>query len=556
MFFELKKNIWFFTTFISYWKVAKFPSNLIGDVSITMDGQLYMSFEGIRYAQPAIDDLRFKDPVPINEMVYLKKRVECLERDPSTSELVGEEDCLVLNVYTPVQFEHRVFPVLVWIHGTPFRAGSSQQGRYGPQRLIDQNLVVVTMSYRLGPLGFASLGHKELSGNFGLKDQQLAIKWVLKNIDRFGGDAAMVTLGGEGLGAAFVQYHMSGEISRNISRAITIGGSWLAPWAFSTTARVKKETERLANLLDCSTCNGTVTISEPIRVLHNVRSKEGVVHGTVEQSAYRTGLVSCEQATASCMRSLDPKLIVKKAYDMPQILPWDKVILPFLPTVDGDVLTNDPWIKRNSVHKYSLLMGLTKSEGSIIKSIGVIQDWNEQALKSAFDTFINGGVVRGRRFPKDTPGLQDKVATLYQGEDVKDQLADLVTDSWFMFPAMIDAMYNRGRVEVFMFAFDNQNSQMGCTLPRQTNQQSHGDQMPFMFLIEKCSFFKPNELYARNFSAMIANFVYQRDPGLKPYWEDKNLFTIRNAIYKPSFFQGIDDKLSRRLEHWKALNLL
>ena len=106
--------------------------------------------------------------------------------------MIGFEDCLYLNVYSTQPKE--ALPVLVWIHGGGFTAGAGDW--YRPDYLLDYDLVVVSINYRLGALGFLSLDSPTLSGNQGLRDQALALEWVQNNIAAFGGDPKRVSVGG------------------------------------------------------------------------------------------------------------------------------------------------------------------------------------------------------------------------------------------------------------------------------------------------------------------------------------------------------------------------
>jgi len=133
---------------------------------------------------------------------------------------MGDEDCLYVNVYTPKvsrrkllqgiripiqkmvpkfqlpqSRDHRPLPVIVFIHGGSWYLGSGSE--YGPSYLLEEDVILVTMNYRLGVLGFLSTGDDVLPGNNGLKDQALALKWVHANIKEFGGDPGRVTIMGK-----------------------------------------------------------------------------------------------------------------------------------------------------------------------------------------------------------------------------------------------------------------------------------------------------------------------------------------------------------------------
>ncbi|RZF37536.1 hypothetical protein LSTR_LSTR008574 [Laodelphax striatellus] len=103
---------------------------------------------------------------------------------------------------------------MVFIHGGGFVDGSATSDIYGPEKLLIKDIILVTLHYRLGFLGFASLDDKDFAGNYGLKDQSLALKWVKNNIAKFGGDANKITLVGESAGAASAHYQVLSKHSQ------------------------------------------------------------------------------------------------------------------------------------------------------------------------------------------------------------------------------------------------------------------------------------------------------------------------------------------------------
>ncbi len=166
-------------------------------------------FQGIPYAAPPVGELRFRAPQPAPPWQGVRDATQPGAFCPQTWEtgpdgrpvVQGSEDCLFLNVDTPAP-SGRPLPVMVFLHGGGFTGG--QGAPYDPARITDQGqVVVVTVNYRLGALGF--LAHPALddptAGNFGLADQQAALRWVQRNIGAFGGDPGNVTLWGESAGA-------------------------------------------------------------------------------------------------------------------------------------------------------------------------------------------------------------------------------------------------------------------------------------------------------------------------------------------------------------------
>jgi len=173
-------------------------------------------FLGVPYAAPPVGDLRFRAPQPatpwegIHDATHLGASAPQIDRDPGSplpaTGYVTDEDCLFLNVYTPSPDDH-ARPVLVWIHGGSYMTGRGATVDGGPFAR-NGDIVVVSINYRLGLLGFMELGHLDptLAGshNNGIRDQIAALRWVQDNIAAFGGDPERVTIAGESAGAGSV----------------------------------------------------------------------------------------------------------------------------------------------------------------------------------------------------------------------------------------------------------------------------------------------------------------------------------------------------------------
>ncbi|XP_065081721.1 esterase B1-like [Ochlerotatus camptorhynchus] len=213
----------------------------------------YFSFQRIPYAKPPVGALRFKDAVPPTPWT---EPLDCTVQGPAgyqfsklQNKIIGSEDCLHMNVFTKDLDKGKCLPVMLYIHGGAFNRGSSGVEMYGPDYLIQADVVFVSFNYRIGALGFISFDSPEvdLPGNAGLKDQNLAIRWVVENIANFGGDPKNITLFGESAGGCSVHYHMISELSKGLfQRAIVMSGCVLNNW--STVPR-RKFTERLAKAL-------------------------------------------------------------------------------------------------------------------------------------------------------------------------------------------------------------------------------------------------------------------------------------------------------------------
>lgn len=152
---------------------------------------------------------------------------------------MGSEDCLYLNVFAPKVIS-RPLPVLVFIHGGSFKGGSADPNFYGADFLMNtKEVILVTIQYRLGVFGFLAANDVSCKGNFGLKDQSMALEWIHRNIRAFGGEPKSVTLIGQSAGAASVQHQMMSKRSNGLfHRGILFSGSALAFWAIDKNPEV------------------------------------------------------------------------------------------------------------------------------------------------------------------------------------------------------------------------------------------------------------------------------------------------------------------------------
>nr|AQY62713.1 carboxylesterase [Cnaphalocrocis medinalis] len=211
---------------------------LKGEVNKTVDNVEFLTFKGIPYAKPPVGELRFSIPVPPEPWDGIRDATKdcniCAQFDSTSQSVVGDEDCLYLNVYTPkLLTDGTLMPVMVFIHGGGFIHGhGTNYSAHSPDYLIEKDVVIVSFNYRLGILGFLSLDCKDAPGNMGLRDQVQALKWVQKNIKQFGGDPDNVTIFGFSAGGASVEYLLLSPLARGLfHKAIAQSGSTLLPWA-------------------------------------------------------------------------------------------------------------------------------------------------------------------------------------------------------------------------------------------------------------------------------------------------------------------------------------
>ncbi|KAM3715925.1 Acetylcholinesterase [Dirofilaria immitis] len=227
-------------------------SPLFGHEVYGENGKLVTEFLGIPFAEPPIGQLRFRKPKPKQPWRTLLNATTmpnaCMQSSDTyfgdfqgatmwNSNVPVSEDCLYLNLVVPGQINQNArLPVMVWIYGGGFWSGCISLDVYNPKIITsEENVIFVAMNYRVSVFGFLYMGREEAPGNMGLWDQLLALKWVRKNIDLFGGDPNQVTLFGESAGAAAVSMHLlSPKSSPYFQRAIIQSGSVTAPWATET----------------------------------------------------------------------------------------------------------------------------------------------------------------------------------------------------------------------------------------------------------------------------------------------------------------------------------
>jgi len=329
--------------------------------AIGIRGSGFQEFLGIPYAAAPIGPLRWRPPASPGAfeapLVADSPPARCPQDLLGPS---GTEDCLYLNVHSPDPRPAGA-PVIVWIHGGGFVFGEGLQvdeGTRGDRIAADHGLVVVSLNYRLGALGF--LSHPALSaesadgvsGNYGLLDQIAALRWVQQNIASFGGDPANVTLAGESAGAISVCSLLAmPEAAGLFHRAIAQSGPCGAP-------------------------TRTLAASE-------------------DQGVILAASLGCEGSAdpAACLRAIAPEALVA-ASDTGFSGIASGQGLPFGPVVDGHWLPEAPYDRfvRGDFHRVPLLYGWNRDEGTLFVNLAQTEPLLPEAYPAALLDLARGSV--------------------------------------------------------------------------------------------------------------------------------------------------------------------
>ncbi|XP_043262699.1 venom carboxylesterase-6-like [Colletes gigas] len=390
---------------------------LSGQIMKTRRGREFAGFRGIPYALPPLGEHRFEPPRPSAAWNGVRSAQDdaniCTQRNIYTyqDEIIGDEDCLYLNVYTPKlpKEDDGVkggYPVMIWLHGCGWICGAGHSDFYSPKFLLDHDVILVTANYRLGPLGFLSTEDTVCPGNNGLKDQAQSIRWVHENIAAFGGDPNRVTIFGESAGGASVHYHMMSNLTKGMfHRAISQSGNGYCPWAVMRPGAAKKNAEKVADLLDCPS-------KDSKQLVACLRNKKAV------------DIIGTDRAF--------------QEFGYCPMIPFRPVIEPIHP---GAVLTEDPAVASRNGRLLDIpwMTGITSEEGSIVVP-GLYTRHNGKLIKKLNDDFVNIAPVTllfGQTCPKaEVTQVASKIREFYFGKAPIDNstrfnLIDMYSDAWF-----------------------------------------------------------------------------------------------------------------------------
>ncbi len=527
----------------------------------------FFAFKGIPYAEAPVGRLRFKDPMPKRRWTSPLNATEfgasCPQSDffGDPKGVKGEEDCLYLNVFTPqlpaagrrdsgVQPPESLLAVMVFVHGGGFSIGT---GNRDPTPLLAKDVVVVSMNYRLGPLGFFTLESPVASGNQGLKDQLEAFRWVRRNIAFFGGDPDRVTIFGVSAGGMSVHLHQISPQGAGLYRGIIAqSGSALWNGADATTGRTESSSRRLAEHFGC---DNKYDPNSVVRCLEKVNATE---------------LVKAVQNSMNLTEDLEKSLAGKPEYAFTPVLDGAYSPNPFLPVHPFTAL------ELGQQKDLPFITGVAENEGSFFAAYlwDQLDAYNANfsyfGPKSIFLTAYSDITDHERLVANVTRQFYFGKRNISQ--EVKEELLDYFSDITFVSPGIkgLRLMRKSQSQPVYFYVLSQKPATplvdlIGTIKNDEDFGVGHGDDLPFFF---KDIFGPPKEgeepseeidATSEALTTLWTNFAKHKDPTPfqtsnddLPFWipfgEEENFLDIKAT---PEMKK--DDIFQERMHFWEKM---
>uniref|UniRef100_A0A672G7T4 Carboxylic ester hydrolase n=1 Tax=Salarias fasciatus TaxID=181472 RepID=A0A672G7T4_SALFA len=341
-----------------------------------------------------------------------KYRDRCLQVTLLQTKTQGSEDCLYLNIFVPQgRSVSSGLPVMVYLFGGAFLLGASNDvailgdSLYDGKEMADRgNVIVVTVNYRVGTLGFLSTGDDRMPGNYGLWDQHAAISWVRRNIQAFGGSPYNLTIFGQSAGAASVSYQMLSPYSKGLfRRAITQCGVALSPWALQRKPMAL--TKKIARKVGCSRSN--------------------------------------EDEMITCLKMSDPVGLTMAGKIDVLLLFGKGVVMDLLelgPVIDGDFVPDEPSRLFHNAAEFDYLAGVNSMDGHIFAGVDVpsINMRNATTVDEVKSVLTGLTRDKGAAAAASAFSAYSSIWGSFPEQDVvKKTVSDIETDFLFLVPTQI-----------------------------------------------------------------------------------------------------------------------
>jgi len=489
-------------------------------------------FLGIPYAAPPVGPLRWKPPQPASawtspldaskpgNVCPQVVQAQFVVPGQTVGQVIGNEDCLSLNVYAPpAASSGSKLPVMVWIHGGAYTLGSG--GDYDASTFAQKyGVVVVTLNYRLGALGFLALPALTgegggASGNYGLLDQQAALKWVQTNITAFGGNPAAITIAGESAGGMSVCAHLASPVSAGLfGKAIIQSGL-------------------------CTSPGNAVTQTE-----------------AATRNLKYVGKLGCTPDDLNCLRKVDISTLLKTT--VPGLRTVSNLV--WSPVYQTSVLplTLQDAFAQGQFNKVPVLSGTNHDEGRLFVSVAA-PDGKPVTLIKYWGA---AGLLAG--LTKALPVLGQYPYRTYTTPALA--FATMFTDGVFSCPAItVDTALSKS-VPVYAFEFNDPQAVTTQRVPvdlpglgaHHTSSLAYVFQKPIPGIVDAYTFTPAQATLSEQFSAAWANFVKTGTPNSAGQrgWQTFDPARGNVQVFMPG---GVAESTAFTADHkcgfWKTLNL-
>ncbi|XP_076683872.1 esterase FE4-like [Andrena cerasifolii] len=472
----------------------------------SLRGRPVAHYLGIPYAEPPVGDLRFRNPQPWNRTwsdVYnaTKDGPKCIQMDRHGN-VTGNEDCLYLNVFVPMISEsggsNNKFPVMLYIHGGQYSMGSSDSDVYSPEYFMDQNIILVTINYRLSIMGFFSTANRVSPGNYGVKDALMALRWVHENIEVFQGDPNSVTLCGHSVGAVTVHaLALTKKTEGLFNKYIAQSGPVISSAVIKSKSEIRNTSLEAARVLGClrrrmernaeSVIDDLATenssTKQPRKIIEG-ESNRAIAEGDYDEQK--------DEEMMRCMRSADAKSIagVVKYFRV-----WNNhPCCTFGPTIEEDsvdgILTIEPLeaVKTHQLRDIPCIISAVKDEGLEV-TIDILQNPDQQVeLINNLEAYVPFLLGYQNKFPNMTSFIRT-IADFYFDGDIAKNLLQNVTkfagDAAFLWPSYQMLKYQSQVMNASnyfcLFSYEGTFS-TNISFGSQTRYGvSHGDELNYIF---------------------------------------------------------------------------
>nr|XP_034378508.1 pyrethroid hydrolase Ces2a-like isoform X2 [Arvicanthis niloticus] len=479
------------------------------------------AFLGIPFAKPPVGPLRFappEDPEPWSGVRDgTLQPAMCLQTDMMNLEGVEEmrmtllpmsEDCLYLNIYTPAHAqEGSNLPVMVWIHGGALVIGSASMND-ASTLAANEEIVIVSIQYRLGILGFFSTGDQHARGNWGYLDQVAALRWVQKNIAYFGGNRDRVTIFGVSAGGTSVSSHVVSPMSQGLFHgAIMQSGVALLPGLISDTSEVVYKV--IANLSGCE-----------------APDSEALIH---------------------CLRAKSKQ----------EILAINQVFMMIPGVVDGTFLPKYPQelLASKDFHPVPSIIGVNTDEcGWGVPTIMGLYHIIETITRETLPAVLKSTAAKMMLPPECGDLLMEEyMGDTQDPETLQAQFREMLGDFMFVIPALQVAHFQRSHGPVYFYEFQHLLSFVKHVRPFYP-KADHGDDVLFVFGSYfwgmKFDLTEEEELLKQRMMKYWANFARNGNPNSEglPHWpvldQDEQYLQLNT---QPAVGRALK---ARRLQFW------